>query len=302
MGGRSLLPLVVAAALVVCGRAALVGQDGQTRYAMSGLVLDVDARGRHVVISHDSVPGVMAAMTMTFDVRRSKDLMGLEPGMTVDFTLVVDRQAGYVEGIHARPYRSAEQDPLTAERLKILKDAMRGASRAPVLRVGQTVPDFTLTDQQRRPVRLSQLRGQVVAINFIYTRCVLPQFCFRLANDFGALSRRFAMRRDLTLLTVTFDPVHDTPAVLAGYASRWKADPDAWRFLTGEVAEVRRVCGLFGIDSFPDDGVFTHSEHTAVIDRQGALVANIEGNAVPASQLGDLVQTTLNRPAPRRPR
>ncbi len=82
---------------------------------------------------------------------------------------------------------------------------------------------------------LSELRGKVVAINFIYTSCALPNFCLRIANNFGVLQKRFRAQlgRDLVLLTVTFDPVHDTPEVLAQYASQWNADPATWHFLTG---------------------------------------------------------------------
>ena len=106
-----------------------------------------------------------------------------------------------------------------------------------MLAIGETVPDFRLTDQKRRPVALSDLRGKVVAINFIYTSCALPNFCLRIANNFGVLQKRFKAQlgRDLVLLTVTFDPVHDTPEVLAQYASRWNADPATWHFLTGPV-------------------------------------------------------------------
>ena len=82
------------------------------------------------------------------------------------------------------------------------------------------MPDFTLTDQARSRVTLSQFRGKVVAINFIYTSCALPQFCYRMANHFGVLQKRFQERigRDLVLLTVTFDPARDTPERLAEYA------------------------------------------------------------------------------------
>ena len=99
------------------------------------------------------------------------------------------------------------------------------------------MPDFRLIDQKSRPVALSDLRGKVVAINFIYTSCPLPNFCLRIANNFGVLQKRFKAQlgRDLVLLTVTFDPVHDTPAVLARYASQWDADPATWHFLTGPV-------------------------------------------------------------------
>ena len=91
---------------------------------------------------------------------------------------------------------------------------------------------------------LSQFRGKVVALNFIYTSCVLPQFCYRLANHFSVAQRRFQKRmgRDLVLLTVTFDPARDTPERLAEYARQWNADRSVWHFLTGSVDEVGRVC------------------------------------------------------------
>jgi protein SCO1/2 len=159
------------------------------------------------------------------------------------------------------------------------------------------VPDFTLIDQTRRQVRLSQFRGKVVALNFIYTSCALPQFCFRAANHFGVVQRRFRREagREVVFLTITFDPARDTPEKLAEYAAQWNADPDVWHFLTGGASDVRRVCNLFGVDFFPDEGLMNHSIRTAIIDRQGRLVANIEGNHYTAAQLGDLVGTTLRR-------
>jgi len=95
------------------------------------------------------------------------------------------------------------------------------------------------------------------------------------------------------LLTVTFDPQRDTPEVLARYSQTWKADPKTWHFLTGSVPDVRRVTDMFGMDFFPDEGLMNHSLHTAVIDRKGRLVANIEGNQFTADQLSDLVNSVL---------
>ena len=264
-------------------------------YPVSGLVLSVD-RARNVFIaSIQEIPGVMRAMTMPFDVRQRKDLDGLVPGAAVEFTLVVDERASHAERIRVVRYQSVEQDPLAADRLKLLT-RLAGAVPQRVLAIGETVPDFTLIDQKRQPVALSSLRGKVVAINFVYTSCALPNFCLRIANNFGVLQRRFTPRlgRDLVLLTVTFDPVHDTPAVLAEYAARWDAHPATWHFLTGAVNDVRRVCHLFGVDVFPDEGLMNHSLHTAIIDRQGTLVANIEGNQFTADQLGDLTDAVLN--------
>jgi len=96
------------------------------------------------------------------------------------------------------------------------------------------------------------------------------------------------------LLTVTFDPQRDHPEQLAHYAENWKADPKTWHFLTGNVPDIERVTGMFGMDYFPEEGLMSHSLHTAIIDRHGKLVANIEGNRFTPDQLGDLVSTALS--------
>jgi protein SCO1/2 len=240
----------------------------------------------------------MDAMTMPFDVRKAKELDGLAPGMIVDFTLVVEHDTSYAEQVHVRPYESVEQDPLTARRLKLLNHLSNPASlSSKPLAVGQAVPDFTLTDQNHQRITLSRYAGKVMALNFIYTSCALPNFCYRISNNFGVLQRRFKeqLGRDLVLLTVTFDPQRDQPEKLARYANTWKADPATWHFLTGPVHDVQRVTNMFGMDFFPDEGLMDHSLHTAIIDRHGKLVANIEGNQFTADQLADLVQTVLSQ-------
>jgi protein SCO1/2 len=239
----------------------------------------------------------MEAMTMPFSVNDAKVLDGLAPGVMIDFTLVVDKKSSYAEEIRVRPYHSTDREPLEVSRLKVLQGAIAPESTAKVLTIGQPVPNFTLTDQKRRSVSLTQFAGKVVAVNFIYTRCALPEYCYRISNNFGRIQKRFSKQlgRELVLLTITFDPVHDQPEVLAEYARIWKADPQSWRFLTGDAPEVRRVCGLFGVDFWQDEALLTHSIHTAIIDRQGKLVANLEGNQYSAEQLGDLVATVIER-------
>jgi protein SCO1 len=97
--------------------------------------------------------------------------------------------------------------------LKLLTDLTARRASVKALAVGETVPDLTLIDQTHRRVALSELRGKVVAVNFIYTSCALPQFCFRIANHFGVLQKRFKdwLAADIVLLTVTFDPERDHP-------------------------------------------------------------------------------------------
>jgi protein SCO1 len=272
---------------------------GEQQYLVTGMVLKVDRPHRTFVVSCESISGYMDAMIMPFEVHEAKELDGLAAGMAVDFTLVVEKESNYAEHLKIRLYESVEQDPLTARRLKLLNQLSHpGSAGVKSLEIGQSVPDFTLIDQNHHRVMLSQFSGKVLAINFIYTSCALPNFCFRNSNNFGVLQKRFKqkMGKELVLLTVTFDPQRDRPDVLAKYANNWKADPAAWHFLTGSVPDIQRVSSLFGMDYFPDEGLMDHSLHTAIINRQGKLVANIEGNQFTAGQLGDLVQTVLSSP------
>ena len=282
--------VVVTWVLLLCAQAA----HAEDRYAVSGMVLNVDTARRTFVASIEAIPGFMAAMTMPFAVRDAKELNGLVPGALAQFTLVVDRTASYAEGIRIRRYESVEQDPLTARRLSLLKQIASG-SRAKALAIGSAVPDFTLTDQKSRRFALAELRGKVVAINFMYTACQLPDFCLRVVNHFGVLRKRFSseLGRELMFLTITFDPARDQPDVLDRYSSQWTADPATWRFLTGSPADVRRVLDLFGVAAFPDEGLMDHSLHTVLIDRTGRMVANVEGNQYSSDQLGDLLASVL---------
>jgi protein SCO1/2 len=266
------------------------------RYAVSGMILKIDRPHRSFVASCKEIPGYMEAMAMPIPVHDAKLLDGLQPGTMVDFTLVVTGDDAYAEDVKVHHFQSTERDPFQARGLQLLENFGRKDAAARELGVGEPVPDFTLTDQTGRRISLSQFAGKVVAAAFVYTSCPLPNYCFRLSNNLGRLQKRFAERmgRDLVLLSVTMDPARDTPAVLAKYATTWKADANSWHFLTGPEADVSAVCHKFGVNFWPDEGALTHSLHTVVIDRQGRLAANFEGNEFSAEQLGDFVAAVMH--------
>ena len=270
----------------------------QQRYSGKGLVLAVDKEHRLMTVSCEEIPGYMDAMVMPIEVRDAHELDGLAPSTMIEFSLVADKEHPYAENVRIRNFDSLELDPLSARRLRLLDGAM-DPSLSPdrVLKVGQAVPDFSLTDQNREHVTLSQFAGKVVAISFVYTRCPFPDFCFRFTNNFARLQKRFAdqMERDLILLTISLDPVHDQPETLAEYARTWNIQSKGWHLLTGPPAEVQKFCERFGVAFFPDEGQLIHSLHTLIIDRQGILAANLEGNEFTAEELGDLVQSVLKR-------
>ena len=268
------------------------------QHAVKGLVLKVDQPRHEIVVSCQAIPGYMDAMVMTFPVRDPQDLAGLVPGTMIEFTVVVDKDSSYARGVQIHGFQSLEQDPLTARRLALMNGTLDPSqSLSKILAVGQPVPDFNLLDQNQQKVRLSQFAGKVVAISFMYTRCPFPNYCFRLSNNFGLVQKRLRdqMGKQLILLSITFDPAHDKPEDLAKYGEIWHADPKAWHLLTGSPPDVQKVCHQFGMDFWLDEGLMIHALHTVIIDRKGKLAANVEGNEFTADQLGDLIQTVLQR-------
>jgi protein SCO1/2 len=261
-------------------------------------VLKVDVENRSLVVSCDTIPGYMDAMEMPLAVQDSKTLAALKPGETVRFTMVERAHVFYAENIHAGTAANFEPEPVEAGELSALHRATDPSTVARIVTVGQQVPDFALTDQAQAQIRLSQLEGKVVALTFGYSRCPNPTYCLRLSNNLSTVEKRFHDRagRDLVLITIMIDPDHDQGATLAQYAGVFKANTEDWHFLTGPLPEIKQVAGMFGMNFWSDEGLLTHTLHTVVIDRQGRLAGNIEGNQFTAKQLGDLVQTVMDRP------
>jgi protein SCO1/2 len=258
------------------------------RHQASGLVLKVDPPAAQITVSHEAIPGYMEAMVMPFTAADAAELRAVKPGDRIAFRINVRRQQTRIDRV-----RLLSAAPADA--------GLVASPAAPVLvSPGSVVPDFTLTNQHHERVSLSSLRGRVVALTFIYSRCPLPDYCPRVVSHLSAVRDRFRerMNEDLVLLTITFDPKYDTPEALKSYAGAFKANVPGWHFLTGTSAEIERACSLFGVEYWPDEGLITHTLQTAVIDRDGRLAATIEGKDFTARQLGDLVQLAL---APKRP-
>jgi protein SCO1/2 len=255
-----------------------------TTYQTRGLVLRVDPASSTLTVSHDAIPGYMDAMVMPLVARDPRQMREVHPGDVVEFRL--------------RPEKGGTQ----IDRLRLLSAAGADAgltmtpSASALVKIGERVPDFTLTDQHGEAVRLEALRGQVLAITFIYSRCPLPDYCPRMVNNLAEVRNRYRDRlgRDLTLLTVTFDPKYDTPEVLRRFAIRYGGNVPGWRFLSGSPEAIAAVCASFGIEYWPDQGLITHSLQTAVIDRDGILRASVEGRGFTGRQIADLVGTFLD--------
>lgn len=145
-----------------------------------------------------------------------------------------------------------------------------------------TVPDFTLTNQSGRTVSLSNLLGQVWVADVIFTRC--PMSCEKMTRRMKALEEQIADRAPVQFISITTDPLHDTPTVFRKYAERHGVDQSRWHFLTGLKSNVYQlsVAGLkFAVldntnQVVPDD-LFLHSTHFTLVDKRGRIRGIFEG-------------------------
>jgi protein SCO1/2 len=262
---RSVLTFFISSSCLITGCA--------RHYKGQGIVLGVDRASQTVTISHRAIPGFMEAMAMPFHAESAKELDALTPGSRIAFQLRVTSKSSMVRKIHVE--QGAPSDvPLPKAVGKVA--------------IGEQMPDFTLTDQTGAALNLASLRGRTVAVDFIYTRCPLPDVCPRLSANFARLQHKFGSQ--IELLSVTLDPEYDTPTVLSDYANRWRADGRTWHFLTGVPGEVEKIAGHFGVVYWAEEGSVTHTSSTAIIGRDGRLEALVEGSSFTSQQLIDLVR------------
>jgi protein SCO1 len=149
--------------------------------------------------------------------------------------------------------------------------------------VDSQAPDFTLEDADGRVVRMTDLRGKVVILNFIYTNCpdVCPLHAERIAQ-IQAMVNQTSMKDRVEFVTITTDPKRDRGKVLRDYGAAHGLDPVNWVFLTAAAGEpedsTRKLAEAYGLEfTQTGDGKQMHGVVTHVIDQDGRLRARFHG-------------------------
>jgi protein SCO1/2 len=283
--GLALLLLLLAAAGTACRQQATTKTETGRRYAMKGKVVSVDKARHQVTLDHEEIPGYMEAMVMPYTLNDDQVLSGLAPGDQLQATLLVDgNSAQLINIISTRPDPNASASDKSTAR----------AEPGP----GETVPDFSLVNQDSRPIHLGQYRGQALLLTFIYTRCPLPEYCTLMSTNFAAIDKELQKTPDLYakthLLSISFDPAYDTPKVLRSYGAAHTGNYTAetfkhWEFATGKPEQIKEIAQFFGLAYYEDKDQFAHSLRTAIITPDGRIHKIYHGNDwQPAEVLSDL--------------
>jgi len=277
-----------------CGRSAKVEPPAKApatdskSYPIVGVVREVKAKEGRLTLKHEAIPDYMPAMTMTLRVA-SADLSTLEDlraGDKVSATLKVD-------GTHSELTEINVTEPAPPAELVLDPATMSLRERPKKLEPGEQVPDFLITTQDGSALKLSDLRGKAVVLTFVYSRCGLPEFCPKMVAKFSELSRVIASSpmsaAKIRLLSISFDPEHDTPDVLTKHAVARGANPPLWQFAVMSHEELANVGGRLGLTYGPMKGEIIHNLSTALIDPDGKLIAIYGGSG----WMADAVYQTL---------
>jgi protein SCO1/2 len=127
------------------------------------------------------------------------------------------------------------------------------------------IPPFQLVSQTGQPFDSKALDGHVWVADFIFTTCTGP--CPLMSAQMRQLQNSTAETPDVLLVSMTVDPAHDTPPVLADYARHFRQDPSRWFFLTGDIDKLNDL-GVHAFKLNSVDGSLTHSTRFVLVDRR----------------------------------
>jgi protein SCO1 len=241
------------------------------RYAFTGRIVSIDAKAQSAIIDGDLIQGFMEPMQMTYKFKPASTLGQLSPGDSISAEIVVVDQD------------SADTD-YWLENVKVTAHGPQPPANGPksfhMPAPGEEVPDFAFTNQDGKPVSLHQFRGKVVLVTFVYTRCPFPDFCPRMSSDFSEIYKQIGTNpslADTQLLSVSFDPEHDTPKVLRDYGFSVAHTKDGalfrrWQFAVPKAADLPKIADFFALTVKPEGGLITHNLSTAVIGPDGKIV------------------------------
>jgi protein SCO1/2 len=287
-----LLPMLVAGCKQLGGGAPAAAAGVVKTFPIRGKIVSVDAAKGSILLDHEAVPGFMEAMTMSYKLKNPTIASELHPGDRITAKLLV-RQG-------ADGYEDPELDEIvvTAQ----AKPDYKPAVEYHVPTAGDAVPDFKLLNENGRTIHLGQFKGRVLLLTFIYTRCPLADFCVRMSRNFAEIDKALAadpaLYKETHLLSISFDPKYDTPAVLKSYGGAYtglytKEKFEHWDFAVPPASELDAVTQFFNVGIQPIDGSLTHSLSTVLIGKDGKVAAWYPSNEwTPAEVLAAMKTAT----------
>jgi protein SCO1 len=264
---------------VGCKRSENSGQQSAKRYALKGKVVSIDRNAGTANIDNEPIPGYMDSMVMSYTIKPASALSQLQPGDSISADVVAEPDKYWLENVKITGHSPPPGKP---------------TSNLHIPSPGDEVPDFMLVNQSGKSVSLRHYRGQTLLLTLIYTRCPFPDFCPRVSHEFAEIDKQVradpARYGKAHLLSISFDPAHDTPRVLReyGFSCAGSKDPAIfarWEFAAVPLTELPSFAEYFALTYKEEGGLITHSLSTAVISADGKIFKWYHGADWTASDL-----------------
>jgi protein SCO1/2 len=166
--------------------------------------------------------------------------------------------------------------------------------------VGDEIPNFALYDENGKLVRGNTLQGRRWVVDFVFTRCTQLDMCPAATAHMALLQKavKAAKLNDVTLVTITFDPMYDTPGILRQYAQTYGLDLANFELLTGPQEEITALMEQFGILTRTVDGVLQHTGAAIVVSPQGRITYRKDGDFWTVDEMMQRLQPSLATATP----
>jgi protein SCO1/2 len=249
----------------------------EERYPLTGEIVRVEKERNVLVVQHDEIKGYMPAMTMEF-VASPGDVAVLKPKQRIRAEMVPVKDGDFrLEKIW--PDDRATADAVKAGALQLRQDTHtrgKGAYRE----IGETVPSFSLFDQNGRVVDSARWRGKQIMLNFIFTRCPVATMCPAATAKMVSAQKlaKEAKVANLELISITLDPAYDTPGVLREYADTRGIDTANFSLLTGPETAIKDLLTQFGVIAEFEGDMLKHTLTTLLVDETGKIVHRADGS------------------------
>jgi protein SCO1/2 len=150
--------------------------------------------------------------------------------------------------------------------------------------IDAAAPTFALQDADGKPVSLSDFGDKIVVLNFIYASC--PDVCPLHSEKIAAIQASVndgPMKDRVQFVSITTDPVNDTPEVLRDYGDLHGLDSSNWVMLTKTPDQpddaTRRLAKDYGLEftMTAESGTMIHGAVIHIIDTGGRLAGKFHG-------------------------
>ena len=248
-------------------------------FSVNGVVRSIESDLSRARIEHEEIPGYMKAMTMPFNIGDTNEWSNIHTNDSIMFLLHVTEERSWIDGVEKKSDDVPSLDELSETA------PWRLVREVQPLKVGDMLPNYGLTNQFAKPITLDQFRGKALAMTFVYTRCPIPDFCPKMNRQFLEAQQKLQLMdnppNNVHFLSISFDPVNDTPELLKLYASAYQHDPDTWTFATGKMIDIDALTEQFGLLFYRSEGTLLEWDHnlrTVLIDPEGKIQDIIVGN------------------------